>query len=213
MAETTRTNTKKFFTEIDSIEKLNENRKEIILSIVDSIIYELKNTNQVNLNFICTHNSRRSQFAQVWAHYAIDFFDLKGIESYSGGTEVTAMNRNTVKSLLEVDFKFDVLEFSHENPIYEITYEEYKNPITSYSKLYDDKFNKKPFIAITTCNSADENCPFIPDALKRIHLPYIDPKSSDDTPEMSSSYLKTSRQIATEMYFIFQEVKKRLQLK
>lgn len=210
MGETTILNTEKFFTKSNLKSDLGENRKKKLLGIVDGIVQELKKSNQVNLNFICTHNSRRSQFAQVWAHYAIEYFNLDGIASYSGGTEATAMHRNTVKSLLDVQFKFDVLKFLHENPVYEITYEDNKNPIVSYSKLYDDKFNKKPFIAITTCDSADKNCPFIPDALKRIHLPYIDPKASDETPEMSSSYLNTSKEIASEMYFIFQEVKNQL---
>jgi arsenate reductase len=210
MGETTIINTEKFFTEIDLNNNLRENRKKTLLNIVNVIIHELKSSNQVNLNFICTHNSRRSQFAQVWAHYAIEYFNLDGITSYSGGTEVTAMHRNTVKSLRDVQFKFDLVTFSHENPVYEVTYENNKNPIVSYSKLYDDEFNKKPFIAITTCDSADKNCPFIPDALKKIHLAYIDPKASDDTPEMSSSYLNTSKEIASEMYFIFKEVKSQL---
>jgi hypothetical protein len=40
------------------------------------------------------------------------------------------------------------------------------------------------------------------------HLPFVDPKFSDETPEEESAYLKTNEQIAAEIFFIFNEVKK-----
>ena len=51
----------------------------------------------------------------------------------------------------------------------------------SFSKIYDDNSTKKRFVAITTCSSVNENCPFIPEALQRFHIGYIDPKLSDNT--------------------------------
>lgn len=207
MSETTTIKTKKFFNNANVEDTISNKRKELLNTLVKQIVIERKKSNKVRLNFICTHNSRRSQLAQVWAHYAIQYFKLKRIKSYSGGTEVTAMHKNTVKTLQEVGFKFKLLEFSHENPVYEISYKKVKKPIISFSKLYDDPINKKPFIAITTCASAEENCPFIPEALKRIHLPYIDPKSSDNSPEMEAKYLETNQQIATELFYVFQQVK------
>ena len=92
------------------------------------------------------------------------------------------------------------------NPIYKITYKNIEKSITGFSKIYDDTENKKPFIAITTCSSAEENCPFIPDAIKRFHLGYIDPKKYDTTPKMQEEYLKTNKQIAAEMSFLFKQV-------
>lgn len=207
MTLTTTIKTKKFFRKSINTIFIDDARKKNLNEIVNHIVVERKKLNKVKLNFICTHNSRRSQLAQVWAHYAIQYFRLKRIKSYSGGTEVTAMHRNTVKTLQEVGFEFTLIEFSHNNPVYEISAKSLKKPTISFSKLYDDPLNKKPFIAITTCNSADKNCPFIPDALKRIHLPYVDPKFSDNTAEMSIKYLETNKQIAAEMHFIFQQVK------
>jgi len=60
---------------------------------------------------------------------------------------------------------------------------------------------------ITTCDSADENCPFIPEAIHRFHLPYTDPKHSDNTPNQSETYLKTNKEIAAQIYFLFKEIK------
>ena len=59
-----------------------------------------------------------------------------------------------------------------------------------------------------TCSHADENCPFIPEALLRFHLPFVDPKSSDETDLQEETYLKTNQQIAAEIYYIFSEIKK-----
>ena len=159
------------------------------------------------LNFICTNNSRRSQLGQVWGFFAANYFDLN-INSFSGGTEVTAFFRNTVKTLQMVGFSFNLENFSHQNPKYIISFEGTSKYILGYSKRYDNEENKNPFIAITTCNNADTNCPFIPEALLRFHLPFVDPKSSDETDLQDETYLKTNQQIAAEIYYIFSEIKK-----
>ncbi|AOW19573.1 low molecular weight phosphatase family protein [Urechidicola croceus] len=206
MIDTKIINTKKFFTDSLNNLVLTEERKELLDRIAQFIANERKSKHKVFLNFICTHNSRRSQLAQVWAHYAILFYQLKNSKSFSGGTEETAFHRNTIKTLQEVGFKFNLKEFSHKNPVYEISFKNMKKPIIGFSKIFDHESNKKPFIAITTCSSANENCPFIADALKRFHLPYEDPKSSDNTPNTSQKYLETNKQVAAEMNYIFKQV-------
>ncbi len=189
---------------------INEGRKQLITKIANKIAaHYISNDNQININFICTHNSRRSQLGQVWSFFASNYFNLN-IHALSGGTEVTAFHRNTVNTLKEVGFSFDIKEFSHLNPVYQISFQGAKKTMLGFSKLYDDTINKTPYLVLTTCNNADENCPFIPEAIHRFHLPYIDPKYSDSSPEQKSIYLKTSQQIAAEMYLLFSEVKQLL---
>ena len=187
---------------------IDDNRKELLLKIANKIVVNYNN-NDININFICTHNSRRSQLGQVWSFFAADYFKLP-INAFSGGTEVTAFHRNTVKTLTEVGFKFDVDEFSHTNPIYRISFSDDKPSLLGYSKLYNNIENKTPYFVLTTCNNADENCPFIPEAIDRFHVPYTDPKHSDDSAIQDETYLKTSRIIAAQMYFLFNEIKKLL---
>ena len=188
---------------------LSDDRKNLLLKISEGIIEEYKKEGVVNLNFICTHNSRRSQLGQVWGFFAANYFDLN-IHSFSGGTEVTAFFKNTVKTLQKVGFIFNLENFSHQNPKYVISFEGTTKSILGFSKRYDDAENKNPFIAITTCNNADTNCPFIPEATYRFHLPFVDPKASDNTELQDETYLKTNQQIAAEIYLIFSEVKKAL---
>lgn len=188
---------------------LSEERKSLLLKIANFIASELKSNNIVNLNFICTHNSRRSQLSQVWAHFAVDYFKLNLIHSFSGGTEATAFYSNTVKTLQEVGFEFHIKDFSHQNPVYEISSKNMTTNIVGFSKVYEHPTNQKPFIAITTCSHADENCPFIADAVQRFHLPFKDPKAADHTPEAMETYKKTSQLIAGELGYIFENVKNR----
>ena len=206
MPKTSTISTEKFFKQASIKINLDEDRKKVLSKISETVASEYTKSNLVNLNFICTHNSRRSQLGQVWAFYAANYFDLN-INAFSGGTEVTAFYRNTVKTLQSVGFEFNVVDFSHQNPKYIISFKRSSNTIFGFSKRFDDETNKQPFIAITTCNNADKNCPFIPTAIERFHLPFVDPKASDDTPEQAATYLKTNEQIAAEVYFIFSEVK------
>ena len=209
MNKTSAISTENFFIKAFNKIILSDDRKNLLLTISAGILQEYKNEGTVNLNFICTHNSRRSQLGQVWGFFAANHFNLN-IHSFSGGTEVTAFYRNTVKTLQSVGFVFHLNNFSHQNPKYDISFEGTYKSILGFSKRYDHKENINPFIAITTCNNADTNCPFIPEATYRFHLPFVDPKASDGTDLQEETYLKTNQQIAAEIYFIFSEVKKGL---
>lgn len=207
MINTKNISTKTFFEEANKDITISNERKELLTNIALLISNEYQEREKINLNFICTHNSRRSQFAQVWSFFAIEYFNLKNIYTYSGGTETTAFHRNTVKSLQKTGFNFNILDFSHQNPRYLISFEGTKKSIIGFSKTFDHSHNSYPYIAITTCDSADENCPFIADAIARFHLPYSDPKKADTTDLVSETYLNTSKQIAGELFYIFENVK------
>ncbi len=208
MLETVSINTEQFFIKSLSDLKIDKKREELLQTIASFIFDKIKENKRLNLNYICTHNSRRSQLAQVWSSYATQYFNLDKIKSFSGGTAITAFYRNTVKTLQEVGFQFQITEFSHQNPQYSIGFQNCTNTIIGFSKLYDHEQNKKPFIAITTCSNADENCPFIPNAIKRFHLPFKDPKSYDTTLYQAEKYLEANKQIAGEIHYIFKLIKK-----
>ena len=99
---------------------------------------------------------------------------------------------------------FRVKNPAGENPHYELTYHEKRKPIIVYSKTFDDISNpKNNFAAVMTCTNADENCPIIPGAEKRISLPFEDPKIFDNSSQESEKYDERSIQIATEMKYVF----------
>lgn len=167
---------------------------------------KISNRKEIRLNFICTHNSRRSQFSQIWAQTAAAFY---GIEAYcySGGVEVTAFNPRAVAAIQRDGFK--VVKKEGENPPYFIFYSEEEDPIVTFSKVVEDAVNAtKEFAAVMTCDHADENCPFIPGAEKRFPLRFEDPKAFDDSPLEEKMYSERSHQIGAELFYLFEKVAK-----
>ena len=81
-----------------------EDRLVVLIPLIDYIQSKIDNGQEINLNFICTHNSRRSQFSQIWAQTAADYFGVPA-KCYSGGVEVTAFNERAVASIKRSGFK------------------------------------------------------------------------------------------------------------
>jgi hypothetical protein len=78
----------------------------------------------------------------------------------------------------------------------------------AFSKQFSDPTNpQEDFCAVMVCSQADEACPYVPGAEKRIAIPYEDPKAFDGTPEETENYSERSRQIAREMLYLFTRVK------
>lgn len=198
------------------VEKLNslntasisDERRTILQPLIDFIQAKVDAKQIINLNFICTHNSRRSHLSQAWAQVTGSYFGIENLFCYSAGTEATALFPVAAKTLGNSGFKVETLS-QGENPIYSIKYNENQHPIIGFSKTITSDFNPKSgFAAIMTCSSADQGCPFIVGAEKRIPITYVDPKVSDGTPQQSEKYEERSIQIATEMKFIFSQIKK-----
>lgn len=189
------------------IASIDNERKEVLQPLIDYIQSKVAENKNVNLNFICTHNSRRSHLSQVWAQAAAHYYHLKNVNCYSGGTEATAMFPMAVKTLENTGFQ--ITKLSNEmNPVYSIKYAENELPIIGFSKTFDHHFNpKSDFAAIMTCSQADAGCPFIPGAEKRIAVKYDDPKAFDNTPLQVEKYEERSNQIATEMLYVFSQIK------
>ncbi|UZD23292.1 protein-tyrosine-phosphatase [Algoriphagus halophytocola] len=180
-------------------------RKEVLQVLIAYIQEKVDSGSDVNLNFICTHNSRRSQFSQIWAQTAADYFNIP-VNCYSGGVEVTAFNERAVDSVKRSGFQ--VNKDGDDNPRYMIRHSASAKPILAFSKLFDDSINKvERFAAVMTCSHADENCPFIPGTEQRIPVRYKDPKKYDDTSEEQARYDERSLQIASEMFHVFSQIK------
>lgn len=163
----------------------------------------------MRLTFICTQNSRRSHLAQLWAAIAADEYAVENVTTFSGGTEATAFNPRAVAALRRVGVVIPEPETSS-NPRYEVRFSESspRTPETCFSKVYDEAPNPQDgFCAVMTCTQADEACPYVPGADKRLALPYVDPKAADDTPQEAATYDERCEQIAREMLYVFSEVK------
>lgn len=206
------TNTK-LFPELEEIassfnfDSILPDRKLVLQPLIDYVQEKHSNQSNIRLNLICTHNSRRSHLSQVWAQTAAAYYGIKNVFCYSGGTEATALFPVVAEMLKQTGFEVQVIAEGN-NPVYAIKYSNNEHPVIGFSKTYHDGFNPSDaFAAIMTCSQADGGCPFIPGAEKRIPITFEDPKAFDNTPQQAEKYRERSLQIATEMFYIFSQIK------
>lgn len=186
-------------------EQISAPRRTVLQPLIDFIRKKRYNNEIARINFICTHNSRRSHLAQIWMQSLAYYYGLDGIQCYSGGTESTAVFPMIIETLEDIGFSIKKLDQA-DNVIYGVRYADNEVPVLVFSKKYDHFFNPvSDFAAVMTCAQADEECPFIPGAEERVSIPYEDPKAFDDTPDQVQMYLERSIQIAGEMSYVIRK--------
>ena len=104
---------------------------------------------KLNVLFLCTGNSCRSQMAEGWAkHLKADV-----IEAYSAGIETHGLNPNAVKVMAEAGVDISGHHSKHLNELKNIDFD----------------------YVITVCNNAHESCPMFPGNTKVVHVGFDDP--------------------------------------
>ena len=184
-------------------------RKQQLTQIALYVRSRLNSQQPARLTFICTHNSRRSHLAQIWAQTAATHFGLPGIETFSGGTEATAFNHRAIAALQRAGFEIPAPQSDHKtNPRYQVRFADTAPAIECFSKVYNDPPNPKTdFCAVLVCSQADQSCPIVAGASLRLAIPYDDPKAFDDTPHELAKYDDRCQQIAREMLYLFSKAK------
>ena len=186
---------------------IDPHRKELLRKFSDYIRTRREKSEPVALVFVCTHNSRRSQMAQLWAAAAGKYYGIN-VLSCSGGTESTAFNPRTVAAMSRAGFKIEKTT-EDGNPVYHVRYAESLPALTCFSKKYDGAPNPKAaFAAVMVCDSADKACPTVPGAAARFAISFVDPKVSDNSPQESATYDQRCAQIAREMMFAMSLIEK-----
>jgi len=187
-------------------DKIAPDRKNLLDELSIYIKERLKSKKGVHLIFICTHNSRRSHMAQIWAQASAHYFKVENLFTFSGGTQKTSFNKSAVKAIKEAGFKIKI-EKEGKNPKYLVRFDNQVKPMVCFSKTYDHKKNpKQDFVAIMTCSDADEACPIVNGAEYRTTIKYDDPKLFDGTDQQQKAYSDRCRQIGREMLYTFAKV-------
>lgn len=194
---------------IESLQEagISQERKNTLQVLIGFINKKQKEGLAIRLNFICTHNSRRSHLSQIWAQTMAHYFNVNNVFCYSGGTEATAMFPMVAHVLKKTGFEIRKLSEGN-NPVYGIKFAANEAPVIAFSKAYDDPFNPaSDFAAVMTCSQADAGCPVVLGAEQRIAITYEDPKLFDNSPQQEEKYLERSLQIAAEMKYVFSNIK------
>ena len=198
---------------IQTAKQLPTDRIEILDPFVSRITESIAQNAPAHVNFICTHNSRRSHLSHVWAQVAAYHFGIdQAIKTYSGGTEATACNERTIAAFQRAGFVVETTDCS-DNPRYSLGFASDESPIIVFSKVYHDTSVGNPdenYIAGMCCDDVDQKCPVVQGATARIPLYYVDPKIADDTAQESEVYDERSNQIASEMFYVMRSVSQRI---
>lgn len=193
---------------VAEFDQIPNERKAQLVKLAEYVRSRNQSNHPARLTFICTHNSRRSHLAQVWAQTAATYYDVAGVETFSGGTESTAFNARAVNALKRAGFDIGESPSADAvNPRYQVRFHDKAPAVECFSKVYDQKPNPpQDFCAVMTCSQADQACPVVAGAALRIAIPYEDPKAFDETPEEGERYDERCRQIAREMLYVLSKV-------
>lgn len=186
-------------------DQIDPERRALLEQLSSTIRAQLDTGEDVRLLFVCTHNSRRSQMAQLWTAAAAQVYGLK-VATYSGGTESTAFNPRAVAAMERAGFDIEKTT-DDANPIYHVRMGEGLPVATCFSKRLDGAPNPaEGFVAVMVCSQADRACPAVRGAASRLAIPFVDPKESDNTPQEEAAYSARCAQISREMLYAMSRV-------
>lgn len=121
----------------------------------------------MNILFLCTGNSCRSQIAEGWAKsLAGNKFNIE-----SAGIESHGKNPRAITVMKEKDIDISQQEST---------------------KLTDEMLNRTDYI-VTVCGHADEHCPALPAGIQKEHWPLSDPAKATGSDESVMEVFRESR--------------------
>ena len=103
----------------------------------------------VNILFLCTGNSCRSQIAEGWARH----IGGDAVVVQSAGIEAHGKNPRAIQIMREAGIDISGQE----------------------STIVDDRMLQQADIVVTVCGHADEQCPALPPGITKLHWPLTDP--------------------------------------
>lgn len=107
----------------------------------------------MNVLFLCTGNSCRSQMAEGWAKQ----FAPAGWTIESAGIESHGKNPRAIAAMQEAGVDISAQE----------------------STRVTDEMLEQTDLVVTVCGHADEHCPVLPPATKKLHWPLDDPARAE----------------------------------
>lgn len=122
---------------------------------------------KINLLFVCTGNSCRSQMAEGWARR------LGGgaVTAGSAGIEAHGKNPRAIAAMAEAGVDISAQE----------------------STRLTDGMLRDADIVVTVCGHADEHCPVLPSGVRKLHWPLSDPARAQGSEEEIMSQFRATR--------------------
>ncbi len=121
----------------------------------------------INVLYLCTGNSCRSQMAEGWSrHLGGDEFSAE-----SAGIEAHGKNPRAIEVMREADIDISGQE----------------------SSIVNDEMLRRADFVVTVCGHADEQCPALPPGVRKIHWPLADPAKAIGSEEEIMAQFRATR--------------------
>jgi len=124
----------------------------------------------LNILYLCTGNSCRSQMAEGWTR-------MLGGERFSAGSagiEAHGKNPRAIEVMREAGVDISGQE----------------------SMIVNDKMLRKADVVVTVCGHADELCPALPPGVRKVHWPLTDPaKATGSEQEILAEFRATRDEV------------------
>lgn len=122
---------------------------------------------RVNILFLCTGNSCRSQIAEGWARH----IGGDSVVVQSAGIEAHGKNPRAIEVMQEIGI--DISEQA--------------------STIVNDDMLQDADVVVTVCGHADEQCPVLPPGITKVHWPLTDPAKATGTEEEIMTEFRATR--------------------
>jgi arsenate reductase len=122
----------------------------------------------LNVLYLCTGNSCRSQIAEGWTR----LIGNGRVEVQSAGIEAHGKNPRAISVMEEVGIDISGQE----------------------STIVSDEMLQRADVVVTVCGHADEQCPVLPAGVKKVHWPLTDPAKATGTEDEIMDQFKATRE-------------------
>ena len=138
----------------------------------------------VNILFLCTGNSCRSQIAEGWTRH----IGGNAVSVQSAGIEAHGKNPRAIAVMHEAGIDISGQE----------------------STIVDARMLRQANIVVTVCGHADEQCPVLPPGITRLHWPLADPaKAMGNDEEIMREFRATRDEIERRVRELLDTIRKR----
>jgi hypothetical protein len=191
--------------------KIPEERRFRLNEMVYFLEGQYQNNAPWQITFISTNESTVGQMAKAWSKAAAYYFGFKNFEPYSGGIKPGEISVRTIVALEKAGF---IVYKSHINEVdvYRIKYSFNLEPVIAFPKKINHTKNPgNNFMAVILDGNADLNINNVRGTYDRLFLEYEDPKGYEGSDLENQKFNESCRQVAVEMFYVFSQLKKRLE--
>ncbi len=192
------------------LRNIPEERRYRLNEIVHFLAEQYSGNSAGQVLFITTNEATVGQMASAWSKAAAYYFGFKNFQAYTGGLKPEKITENTIISLEKAGFivyKSTAIGMDQ----YRIKYSYNLDPLVSFPKKLDHSRNPSSnYMAVVLDKNADMNISDIRGTYNRLFLDYEDPSGYQDAMVETAKYDETCRRVAVEMFYVFSQLKKRL---